>query len=97
MSVHAHLPNPVPAETAAVARAAFRRGNLYLALRDHLGPLVSDADLRDLYDHQGRPVLSPGSLATVVMLQYAEGLSDRDRGRGAEPDRLEVPAGAAAG
>lgn len=76
MSLHPLRPTPVPAETAAAARAAFRRGNPYLQLRDTLGPLITDRDLLALYSHEGRPVLSPGSLVTVTLLQYAEGLSD---------------------
>jgi hypothetical protein len=28
----------IPAETSEVARAAFPKGNVYLTLRDHLGP-----------------------------------------------------------
>lgn len=78
MSVHPHLPTPVPADTQEAARAAFRRGNPYVALRDALGPLVRDADLMDLYSQQGRPVLSPGMLATVMLLQFAEGMSDAE-------------------
>lgn len=76
MSLHPHLPAPVPADTAATARAAFRRGNAYMQLRDTLGPLITDRALLALYSHEGRPVLSPGTLATVTVLQYAEGLSD---------------------
>lgn len=76
MSVHPHQPAPVPADTAATARAAFRRGNAYLQLRDTLGSLITDRDLLALYSHEGRPVLSPGTLAMVTLLQYAEGLSD---------------------
>jgi len=76
MSLHPHLPAPVPAETVAAARAAFRRGNAYLQLRDSLGPLITDRDLLALYSHEGRSVLSPGALATVTLLQYAEDLTD---------------------
>lgn len=68
---------PVPAETARVARAAFPKGHPYLALRDHFGPLFSDAEFGALFAHRGRPAESPGCLALVTLLQFAEGLSDR--------------------
>jgi transposase len=76
MSVHPQSPAPVPADTAAAARAAFRRGNPYVAIRDRFGSLFRDTDLLSLYGHAGGPALSPACLATVTLLQYAEGLSD---------------------
>src|SRR4051812_3920586 len=36
--------DPVPEETARVARAAFRKGNPLLELRDELGAVFADAD-----------------------------------------------------
>jgi hypothetical protein len=44
---------PVPEDTARVARAAFRRGNLCLVLRDRLGAIFSDADFADLHPRLG--------------------------------------------
>ncbi len=35
---------PVPEETARVARAAFRKGNPLLKLRNELGAIFADAD-----------------------------------------------------
>jgi len=35
---------PVPKETNCVAGAAFPKGNLYLTLRDKLGPIFDDED-----------------------------------------------------
>jgi transposase len=67
----------VPDSTARVARRIFRKGHPYLQLRDQLGPIFQDASLRNLFDHRGQPGLSPGLLALVTALQYAEGLSDR--------------------
>lgn len=77
MSLHPQRPPTIPDETIRAARAAFRRGNPYLLLRDHLGPLFADQEFLDLYAHQGPPALSPACLATVCLLQYAEDLSDR--------------------
>jgi hypothetical protein len=39
---------PVPEDTARVTRAAFRRGNPYVLLRDRLGAVFADADFADL-------------------------------------------------
>src|SRR5205807_6600703 len=77
MSLPPRRPSAVPADTAAVARAAFRRGNPYLQVRDTLGPLFADADFYARYAHEGQPALSPACLALVTLLQYAEGLADR--------------------
>jgi transposase len=45
---------PVPAETARIARAAFRKGNPLLKLRDELGPVFADADFADLFPKRGQ-------------------------------------------
>ncbi len=68
---------PVPDDTARVARAAFRRGNACLILRDRLGTLFTDADFADLYPKRGQPAYAPWRLALVTLMQFREGLSDR--------------------
>jgi transposase len=68
---------PVPEDTARVARAAFRRGNPCLLLRDRLGAVFADADFADLYPALGQPAYAPWRLALVTLLQFREGLSDR--------------------
>jgi transposase len=68
---------PVPAETARVARAAFPKGSRYLQMRDVLGTIFTDADFAVLYAARGRPVETPWRLALVTVMQFAEGLSDR--------------------
>src|SRR3954465_12169608 len=67
----------VPASTAAVARAAFPRGNPYLRLRDALGTVFSDAQFAPLSPSRGQPAETPWRLALVTVLQFAENLSDR--------------------
>jgi transposase len=47
-------------------------------VRDRLGGLWSDEDFADCYSRNGRPGLSPAQLATVSVLQFLLGLSDRD-------------------
>ena len=68
---------PVPEDTARIARAAFQRGNPYLLLRDRLGPVFADADFADLYPRRGQPAYAPWRLALVTLMQFREGLSDR--------------------
>ena len=68
---------PVPEATARVARAAFRRPALCMRLRDELGVLYEDADFAALFPTRGRPALPPWRLALVTVLQFLEGLSDR--------------------
>src|SRR4051812_37351112 len=46
---------PVPEATARVARAAFRKGNPLLKLRDELGPIFADADFADLFPEAAGP------------------------------------------
>lgn len=67
----------VPAETRKVAKAAFPKGNVYLWMRDELGELYKDELFADLYAQRGQPTLSPGRLALVSVMQFMEGLSDR--------------------
>ena len=68
---------PVPEETARVARAAFRKGNPLLKLRDELGAIFADADFADLFPRLGQPGLPPWRLALVTLLQFREDLPDR--------------------
>jgi transposase len=68
---------PVPNGTARVARAAFRRGNPYVLLRDRLGAVFDDVDFADLYPTLGQPAYAPWRLALVTLMQFREGLSDR--------------------
>jgi transposase len=67
----------VPDNTARIARAAFRRGNPYVLLRDKLGAVFANADFADLYPKLGQPAYAPWRLALVTLMQFREGLSDR--------------------
>src|SRR5512143_2100729 len=77
MSLKPLMIEPIPASTVQVVRAAFPRGNVYLALRDELGTLFSDAAFADLFPPCGQPALPPWRLAVVTVLQFRENLSDR--------------------
>ena len=78
---------PVPELTAYVARAAFPEGNPYLTVRDLLGTFYDDERFAALFPDRGRPAEAPWRLALVTVLQFAEGLPDRqaaDAVRGVE-------------
>src|SRR3954462_8551884 len=77
MSLNPAPIQPVPEETARVARAAFRKGNPLLSLRDELGAIFTDTDFADLFPKRGQPGLLPGRLALIPLLQFRENLPDR--------------------
>jgi transposase len=68
----------VPEQTARVAHAAFTQSSLCMRLYDQLGTIFRDQDFADLFHESGQPGLSPFRLALVTILQFLEGLSDRD-------------------
>jgi hypothetical protein len=45
--------------------------------RDELGELFADAEFAEAFGSRGRPGWSPGQLALVTVLQFAENLTDR--------------------
>jgi transposase len=67
----------IPGQTVVVARAAFRQGALALRVRDELGEVFCDGAFIDAFGVRGRPGISPGQLAMVTVLQFAENLTDR--------------------
>jgi transposase len=48
-----------------------------MALRDAVGPIYDDASFAALFARRGRPAEAPWRLALVTVMQFAEGLSDR--------------------
>ncbi|MFD7669290.1 transposase, partial [Streptomyces sp. NPDC059788] len=77
MSMRPEEPGEVPAETVRVARAAFPKGSLMIRIRDELGVLFTDEQFVGLFAARGKPAFSPGRLALVSVLQFVEGLPDR--------------------
>ena len=77
MSLQPKEITPVPEETVRVARAAFPKGNAWLSLRDELGTIYSDEMFVGLYPSRGQPAEAPWRLALVLVMQFADGLSDR--------------------
>jgi transposase len=68
---------PIPEVTARIARAAFPKGNVYMQMRDVLGVVYDDASFSPLFAARGRPAEHSWRLALVTVMQFAEGLSDR--------------------
>jgi transposase len=94
MSLRPNGFSEIPAETARVAKAAFPKGCLAIRARDALGPLFTDEQFAELFAARGRPAWSPARLALVLVLQFAEGLTDpAGRRRRASTAGLEVRAG----
>jgi transposase len=77
MSLRPHALEPVPEETARVARAAFPKGNPYLLLRDTLGTIFRDDDFAICFPLDGQPGLPPWRLALITIMQFRENLADR--------------------
>jgi transposase len=77
MSLHAQEGPPVPEETIRVAHAAFPRGNVYMRIRDELGTIYNDHLFAHLFPARGQPAEAPWRLALTTVMQFAEGLSDR--------------------
>ena len=79
--------NAIPAETARVAHAICPTGTLAMRLRDELYSLYTDHDFADLFPTRGRPAACPWRLAVITILQFLEGLTDR---QAAEAVRMRI-------
>lgn len=77
MSLQLEVGRNIPDETRRVAKAAFPKGNVYLWIGDELGELYADELFIDLYPLRGQPTLSPGRLALITIMQFMEGMTDR--------------------
>lgn len=77
MSLQAQAAYQVPETIAQVARAIFSEGNLVMRMYDELEMLFRDPTFTDLYPRVGQPAVAPFRLAFVILLQFMEGLTDR--------------------
>lgn len=77
MSLHPQEHFPVPEETRRVAQAAFPKGTLCLQIGDHLGAIYQDRQFAGLFPARGQPAEAPARLGLITVLQFVEGLSDR--------------------
>jgi transposase len=76
--LRSHPVGSIPEETLRIATAALPAGNIYISLRDHLGTIFDDSIFGPIFPERGQPATTPWRLALVTILQFAEGLSDRD-------------------
>jgi transposase len=67
----------IPENTVRIAKKIFPKGNNYMTMRDEINRIYADSRFAHLFSHAGRPAESPGGLTLVLVMQYAEGLSDR--------------------
>ena len=77
MSLRPQVVYLVPEETARVARAAFPKGNVYMRMHDELGMFYQDLQFVPLFSTRGQPAEAPARLALVLVMQFAENLTDR--------------------
>lgn len=77
MSLPLEGPNTIPADTVRIARSAFPKGTLAMNLRDHRGTLCDDPMNAEVFSPLSVPAIAPRRLAHVSVLQFADGLSDR--------------------
>ncbi len=77
MSLHPTPIPAIPAETVRIARAAFPQGNIYMQLKDEPGSVYEDKAFAHLFPQRGQPAAAPWQLALITLMQYMEGLADR--------------------
>jgi transposase len=77
MSLKPEELGPIPQETARVAHAAYPKGNVFMRMRDELGSIYQDEAVAHVFSHTGQPAEATWRLALVTVMQFAEGLSDR--------------------
>jgi hypothetical protein len=62
----------IPAQTVAVARAAFPHGTLAMRVRDRLGKVFADEPFTEAFGRRGAPGLWSALLSLVTVLQFTE-------------------------
>ncbi|HSH81313.1 MAG TPA: transposase, partial [Herpetosiphonaceae bacterium] len=77
MSLRPQVIYVVPEETARVARAAFPKGTIYTRIYDALGSIFAVQQFAELFPKRGQAAEAPVRLALATIMQFAEGLSDR--------------------
>ncbi|MBU7587267.1 MAG: transposase, partial [Nostoc sp. TH1S01] len=78
MTLHPLNQWEIPEQTAKIARASFPKGNMYMKMYDELGVLYADREFTSLFPARcGKSAISPGKLALITVMQFAEGLTDR--------------------
>jgi transposase len=72
MFLHSPLGYQIPNETARVAHAAFRKGNLYMKMQAELGLIYANPQFATLFSPRGEPAEDPARLALVLVVQALE-------------------------
>ena|ERR1051326_854152 len=89
--------NPVvPEETSRLAHVVCPENDMCFLLHDEMSSVFTDRLFDDLFPHRGQPAVPPWRLALITILQFMEGLSDRQamhavRTRIAWKDLLRLP------
>jgi transposase len=72
----------IPAGTRKTAEKSFSsKPTIAMKLADELGSVFDDEDFVDLFPKRGKPAESPSRLAVATLLQFTEGLTDRQTNR----------------
>jgi transposase len=77
MSLKPQPISPIPEDTARLVRTVLPRGNTITLVRDEFDSIYTDADFTALFSNRGQPAFSPWRLAVTTILQFIEGLTDR--------------------
>jgi transposase len=68
----------IPPETKQLAEKLYKRKpTVAFTMAQELSSVFEDEEFTDLFPTKGQPAQSPAVLATVVVLQFTEGLTDR--------------------
>src|SRR5579859_1533438 len=87
MSYHKEIIGDIPEETVQLAKAVCQGSNVYMAMRDELGILFEGVEFCKLYSRVGQPGISAWRLTLITIMQFAEGLTDR---QAAEAVRVRI-------
>ncbi|WJW68324.1 hypothetical protein OZ401_003933 [Candidatus Chlorohelix allophototropha] len=69
--------NPIPTETARVARAVFPKSCLIMRFRDDFGLIFEDQAFTTLFPTRRQPGLALWRLALIILFQFLENITDR--------------------
>ena len=67
----------IPLETKEIAEASLGKKNEYLIFRDEIGVIYEEESFKEMFVRLGQPSISPALLAMITVMQFAEGLTDR--------------------
>jgi transposase len=67
----------IPLETKEIAEASLGKKNPYLIFRDEIGVIYEEDSFKEMFIRLGQPSISPALLAMITVMQFAEGLTDR--------------------